>query len=83
MEALNKIGAQLLTIHNLTLFDQEYMNFCHLIIFGSTMADYLSTTSSCSKATRKHALFWQQLMPQFKPFLQGILNQRNSSDQLD
>jgi hypothetical protein len=69
---IEQVVSRLLTIQTLTLYDQEYTRFCDLIICGSEMAKYLTTTQT-SKTMREHAHYWQKICIDLKPFIKGNL----------
>ena len=60
---------QLLKVNNITLFEQEYVNFCDLIIYGSEITEYVIRRPA-KKDIGKKAAYWQFLAKQFSPFLQ-------------
>lgn len=70
---IQTIATQLYTAQTLTLFEQEYIVFCDLIICGCEMATYLSNSPNSSASARRHARYWQKLAKTFKPFLRGAL----------
>ncbi len=74
IEQMKAILNRLLTVQTITLFNEEYIHFCDLIICGSEMAQYFIAKPTPSKIFRQHALYWQQLVKEFKPFLKGVLN---------
>ena len=63
----------LMTLPVVTLFEEEYLDFCDLLICGTEMAEYLEKTRSIRKSAREHAIYWRQLIQKFRPFLQRVL----------
>ncbi|MBS0351430.1 MAG: hypothetical protein JSR33_09665 [Proteobacteria bacterium] len=62
----------------LTLIEEDYLNFCFLIIHGSDMADQLLTLQGNFEVSIKHALSWKKAAKQFKNFLRGNCSNKNN-----
>lgn len=70
-QEMQQIAQQMGSLRSITLFGQDYTNFCFFIIYGSEMADYLLSTQRSSQLSRRHALRWKELAVKFTPFLQA------------
>lgn len=55
------------------LNQKEFLHFCDLLICGSEMSEYLIKNQNCSHASKRHAVYWQKLAKEFKPFLKQVL----------
>lgn len=60
-------------IKSLTLLNQDFSNFCLLLVNGSDMADYLLARHETSKKIQIQARYWKDTAVQFKPFLKNSI----------
>lgn len=65
------IISQLASLQTFTLFEDEVFNFYDLMICGNEMAQYLIASKNTSKTMIRNAEYWQQLVKEFKCFLQA------------
>lgn len=77
LQKLTKQNNQIKTIidkiqeaKSLTLLDQDYSNFCLLILYGSFMAEQLLATEASDHSSYRHATEWKTLAQTFKPFFE-------------
>lgn len=61
-------------VKSLTLLEQDYINFCLLLVYGSEMAETLPKLKNCPENSRKHAKAWKEVAIKFTPLLNNNLN---------
>ncbi len=58
-------------VKSLTLMEQDYVNFCLLLAYGSDMADDLLELENSSDKSRSNAHSWNAIVKEFVPFVSG------------
>lgn len=56
-------------LKSIILFEQDYINFCLLLVYGSEMAKVLPKLKNCPENSRKHAKAWNEIANKFVSFL--------------
>ena len=70
VEEVKNLINQLVDINIIILIDQDYTNFCLLILYGSLMAEHLTKMKRVSRKTVKVMHNWWQLEKIFKHLLE-------------
>lgn len=52
-------------IKSLILLEQDYINFCLLLVYGSEMAAALLKLKNCPDNSRQHAKAWKEIASEF------------------
>lgn len=64
---------------SLTLLNQDFSNFCLLLIYGSDMADCLLARDETSKKIQNQARHWKDIAAKFRPFLKNSIYNRTET----
>ncbi len=74
LESIRDLLLQHKSSYSVSLSGKEYIKFCDLIICGTTMAEFLISLPRQYKLVKEHANYWLNLVPNFKPYLEGMLS---------
>lgn len=71
---MNDLLDQMQSSLTFTLSDEEYLQFCDLIVCSSELAQHILTTQSSTRSAKRHAIYWQKIAKEFKPFLTEVIH---------